>query len=264
MRIPPLAAAAVVVLSLAPRAEAQERTRTRPAVLRVEVVDDSTGQAVPRARVRVSGIARAEETDAAGTVALRGVTPGVHLVQVDRPGYAMRRFRVITQPGDSLDLEVGLVAQQEEVVLETLRVTSWGRRRALIDNGFYERQRQGSRSRFLTRDEVAAMRPNRTTDLFYRIPGFMLTASGRSGRLELQTTRGPSGLRSRKCVADVYMDGIRMGAATERDALGELDAIAPEDIEAIEAYVSAATIPPQFNTTGSACGVVAIWTRMGP
>lgn len=254
----------LVAASPAPRADAQERPRTAPALLRVEVVDDSTGRAVAGARVRVSGVGRVDETDVAGLVAVRGVAPGLHLVQVDRPGYAMRRFRVTTQPGDTLDVEVGLVPQRDEVVLETLRVTSWGRRRALVDNGFYERQRQGSRSRFLTREDVAAMRPNRTTDLFHRIPGFTVTPTGRAGRLEVQTTRGPAALGSRKCVPDVYMDGIRVGSAREADALGELDAVSPESIEAIEAYVSAATIPPRFNATGSACGVVAIWTRTGP
>jgi hypothetical protein len=253
----------LVALSLAPRAEAQERTRPRPALLRVEVVDDSTGQAVAGARVRVSGISRTVLTDAAGAATVGGVVAGLTLVQVDRPGYAMRRFPVTTQPGDTLALEVGLVPQREEVVLETLRVTSWGRRRALIDNGFYERQQAGSRSRFLTREDVAAIRPNRTIDLFYRLPGFTVTPTGRAGRLEVQTTRGPAGLGSRKCVPDVYLDGIRVGTAREGDALGELDAISPESVEALEAYASPATVPAQFNRTGAACGVVAIWTRTG-
>ena len=35
----------------------------------------------------------------------------------------------------------------------------------------------------------------------------------------------------------------------------------PEQIEAVELYSSAATIPMQYNGTGSACGVILIWTR---
>jgi hypothetical protein len=33
------------------------------------------------------------------------------------------------------------------------------------------------------------------------------------------------------------------------------------EIEAAEAYASAATIPAEFNRTGSVCGVIAVWTR---
>jgi hypothetical protein len=32
-------------------------------------------------------------------------------------------------------------------------------------------------------------------------------------------------------------------------------------VEAVEAYSGGADIPPEFNVTGSACGVIVIWTR---
>jgi hypothetical protein len=36
-----------------------------------------------------------------------------------------------------------------------------------------------------------------------------------------------------------------------------------DDIEAIEAYGNASRIPPQYNGSNSACGVILIWTRRG-
>jgi hypothetical protein len=36
----------------------------------------------------------------------------------------------------------------------------------------------------------------------------------------------------------------------------------PLDLEGMEVYRSAAEIPPEYNATGSACGVILLWTRV--
>lgn len=259
-----LAAAAAVPGPARPLAaqQAEAAERTGAAILLVTVADDSTGRALPGASVRVSGVARPGETDSRGRAQVRDLAPGPHLVQVNLPGYAMRRFSVVATPGDTLEAEVGLVPQIQEVVLEGLTVTSWGRRRALVENGFYDRQNQGTSATFLPREQVMRYSPQRLTEVFRRVQGFQLVPNRRTGRMELQTTRGQGTLRG-ACVPDVYLDGVRMGTARESDGLGMLDGIAPESVEGIEAYPSSVTVPAQYNVTGAACGVVLVWTQTG-
>ena len=54
-----------------------------------------------------------------------------------------------------------------------------------------------------------------------------------------------------------YLDGMLLSATDP------LDVINPHHIEAIEAYPGAASVPQQFNATGSACGVILLWSRSG-
>ena len=69
----------------------------------------------------------------------------------------------------------------------------------------------------------------------------------------LTTARGLTSLL-RPCNVKVYVDG----AASDDQSL--LRILEPWDVEAIEAY-HASEIPAEYNATGSACGVILVWTR---
>lgn len=56
----------------------------------------------------------------------------------------------------------------------------------------------------------------------------------------------------------VFLDGVRLG---EETAIEWLDMYSPEQIAGVEVYNSPAKIPPMYNATGSACGVIAVWTK---
>ena len=65
-------------------------------------------------------------------------------------------------------------------------------------------------------------------------------------------------------IADIT--GGRYFRATNEVALDSIyqtidELVPPSDVEGIEVYKGAATIPVELNGTGSACGVVSIWTR---
>jgi hypothetical protein len=64
------------------------------------------------------------------------------------------------------------------------------------------------------------------------------------------------------CYVDVYLDGLNVYAAgTMKRPLFNLNSLQGREIEAIEAYTSAAQVPPQFIRTGNNCGVMLSWTR---
>lgn len=61
------------------------------------------------------------------------------------------------------------------------------------------------------------------------------------------------------CTPAVYLNGVVLGRSFA-DASDVLNTLTPEQIEGIEAYPSAASVPAQYNQTGSSCGVILIWT----
>ena len=40
-----------------------------------------------------------------------------------------------------------------------------------------------------------------------------------------------------------------------------MDEVRPEDVEGLEIYRGAASLPPEFNKGSAMCGAVVIWTR---
>jgi hypothetical protein len=69
------------------------------------------------------------------------------------------------------------------------------------------------------------------------------------GRNELTLTRG---CRDKP---RVFLDGLHVPNASIDDILN------PGDVYAVEAYVGASRIPPEFDRIGGGCGVIVFWTR---
>jgi hypothetical protein len=138
----------------------------------------------------------------------------------------------------------------------------------------------------MTGDELMAHAPINTNEAFHRMRGFSL-AAGTGSDMVVMTMRGTANLgggsmsrigRSRPadggtgggndgamglCQPQIYVDGMLMAIRTPRDQADLFRQIPPSDVEAIEAYPSPSSIPVEYNTTGSACGVVLIWTYSG-
>jgi hypothetical protein len=55
-----------------------------------------------------------------------------------------------------------------------------------------------------------------------------------------------------------YINGVLTSVSTFSDRLGMT---APEDVLGMEVYRHAGEIPPEYNMTGAACGVIAVWIR---
>jgi outer membrane receptor protein involved in Fe transport len=109
----------------------------------------------------------------------------------------------------------------------------------------------------MTRDQIEQLRPYHSTDAFRYLRGFAVVPFG--ARDIVVTTRGPGGFGG--CLPQVYVDGNRMFVRSPEDQADALETVPAENIEAIEAYQGAASIPPEYNATGSVCGVLLIWTR---
>lgn len=224
------------------------------AVLNLQIREVGSGEPVRDARVVVEGIRYPVWSDRDGRVRVPNIPPGERMVIVSRPGYTGERV-TIGFGRENVEGEVEL--RVLPVTLAPVTVVADQQIRSLRERDFYNRVRNGHGS-VLMRDEIERMRPRNTMDVMRRLRGFRV---GYNPQGQVVLTSARSGNMGSSCTPQVYLDGVLVWMDPGR--VDPSDVVDPEQIEAIEAYTGGATIPPELNATGSACGVVAIWTRTG-
>ena len=243
---------ALLVAAAAPpaSAHAQQEARERPSgAVVVTVSDDSTGHPLAGARVRVLEHPALERTGADGVARLAAIPAGTRVVEVSGPGYATQTLQVEVQAGSTQEVPFYLLPQTETVRLEGVTATATSLRASLAGNGFYDRQRAW-RGSFLTEDEIVARRPTRMRDLLSTLRGFQVVPI--DGSDLLMTSRVIAG-GGGSCSPAAYLDGRQI-------AVSFIMNLPPAQVEAIEAYPTPSSIPPQFSR-GMPCGAVLVWTK---
>lgn len=160
---------------------------------------------------------------------------------------------------------VELRMDTEAVPLAPLTVVARSRRleRSPVLSDFDRRAENGF-GWYFTRDEIEEIAPTLVSDLLARVPGVRLESSGGSNlRRTLTMARssvvGPGG---GACPVQIFLDG-RLVTRSSAIEFPVDDLVAPQGVEGIEVYRGLSTVPPEFLTPSSRCGVVAIWTRRG-
>jgi hypothetical protein len=119
--------------------------------------------------------------------------------------------------------------------------------------GFYERKLVGI-GHFMTAEDIDAAGAAATSTLLQRVPGIMVTDGAMFGTRTIRTLRGGSHCGP----VLIYLDGVRVSQLWQ----GDIDFLTdPRRLGAVEVYTGAAQIPVQYNPTGSACGVILLWSR---
>lgn len=151
--------------------------------------------------------------------------------------------------------------------------------------GFEERRTQGF-GHFLTETDLRNATAGTMANLIsLRVPGVRVVnvrsetflASGRSsgdgGPVLLDAkARARAGIQvdslanMQACWLTVYQDGMRVYDATmtmrnPKIRPPDFRLMPIDQFAAVEYYAGGATLPPQFNTTGSECGTLLLWTR---
>jgi hypothetical protein len=240
-----IVAAAVLLAGLASsRLEAQS--------IRGELSDASTGQALSGVLLVLVSAELDEvssvQTDERGNFALAAPMVGDYRIRAEKAGYRPVVSRAVRlERGDTLAVSIRL--SSETIVLESVVVAPIPADVPVRARGFYERKNAAVYGVFITREDIARTRPNRTSDLLRRIPGAQLTG----GRGDGFTTRLRAG-----CTPAVFLDGSKLQAG----GAGIDDLVRPSDVEGIEVYRSMSEAPPEYQGLNSGCSVVLIWTRI--
>lgn len=251
------------------------------------VADAQTGAPIIGAEVVLPELRIVRRTDALGHAVVPDVPAGTHRVRVRLLGYAPADVR-LEFTGDT----TGAVFRLERAVvrLGSIDVTADAVPGGLKD--FESRRRQGI-GRFLTeRDLSRDADRDFMTMATLRFPGLEV-ATDADGRSHLATTRSSCGATApngggnrgvdhiggrpsrsgagaggadgsggemsgscastRPCLVQVYLDDIKLDEAI--DTL-----IRTWDLSGAE-YYTGASMPARYRTSGSACGVVLLWSR---
>ena len=208
------------------------------------IVREAGGAApVAGAQVRLQGLGGGGVTDDGGVLRLTRLAPGSRLVQVRMLGFASQQASTAIVAGQTAELRFEL--QREPIALEPVRVIS--RPGVLAQRGFLRRM-QGGVGTFVTRAEIEQMHPRTLSDVLRRQPGLLMTPTVTGASASARGMR-------RSCPIQYYLDGIQV-------ALLNVDHIPPGDVEGMEIYRGAASIPPAYKQGTALCGVILIWTRI--
>jgi hypothetical protein len=208
------------------------------------VFDGTSGAPVEGAQVtdvlnKISAL-----TTATGTVTLVFLPDGGSLVRIQKIGYEPQTIAVSIAPADTAAITIVLnpLATRLDPVVT---VDSAPRYLSPRLRGFEERRRSGM-GRFISEAELRKSDASILSNVVRRIPGLNVTC--RRGGCIATSTRmmcgGPVVL---------YLDGVR---SVDRD----LDKTTVDMLAGVE-YYAGAEIPAEYNGTGSACGVLLLWTR---
>ena len=236
----------------------------RSAAIAGMVLDAETTRPLAGVTVEIEETGLQTTTAASGAFRLTELPAGPVQLVVRRPGLRPISRSVELKHGETVTLPPGTFRMEaaptelEPVTIEVEEATS---RRPLAE--FYKRRDGGSGS-FITREEWEKRgTPRYTTDILRRLrgvrvlpninyafggPRWLVVMSRGEGR------RGDYG----GCPVLVFMDGQYLGNS---DYVLLDETINVDQLEAVEAYNSVASLPAEFNRRGAECGVIVFWTR---
>ncbi|MGD2154793.1 MAG: carboxypeptidase-like regulatory domain-containing protein [Gemmatimonadales bacterium] len=227
----------------------------RAAVVLGHVVDAETGKPIETVEIRLVG--RGEDlvrvTGGEGEFIVPRVPPGTYEVVLTHLAYGAHRDTIEVGAGELVRYEARLAMRPIELGPLTVTVA----RRQVPANllGFYERMSMG-RGHFITREDIEARQPGRTTHIIGDLPTVRVRMEGASSRYYVEFTR------YRGCPPAVYLDRMLLNPTGADRAVID-DYVMPGEVEAVEAYDSPGELPAEFGGSRAACGVIVIWTRGG-
>ena len=232
------------------------------------LTDDSRQRPVPAATVEIRALGRSVRTDSLGHYVLADIPLGVHAVNVRALGFAPVAAHVSFLRAQHVQRDF-LLAGNAPVFLSPVEVTASSR---LTE--FDERRRLG-RGHFITRSELESAGHRRLSEVLARLPGMRIQRHG--AEASAVTGRGTITLQGSNpaCYVHVYVDDAPVSNSVAQDfgkasrnrmssapvGVFNLNSLATLEIEAVEFYAGGSSIPSKYNRTGSACGVLLLWTR---
>lgn len=183
------------------------------------------------------------------------VSPGRVRLIVRRIGFAPEEVFY-----DSIPTSVVRV-QLRQVAASLPEITVSGRAAfvSLDLNGFYQRMKDAEKGAthgyFITPEDLDFRKPTQILNMAESLPAVRVEHNITNPRRDI--VRGQGG-----CPMSVFLDGIRITGKIppqKDDFVNEL--VMPSQVAAMEIYPRGVGAPPQYQASGSLCGVVLIWSK---
>ncbi len=228
------------------------------------VFDVRTSALIAGAEVILDDSVRATRTDSSGRYRFDALPRGAHSVLARSPGFGPVRaiFRVDGDASVTRDLPLKHVPGP---ALPAVTIIGVSGKPVPAKLAGFEFRRAGGVGRFLTEDEFGKVEGERTGNVLSRqLTGIKLERRDGSDYVattRMQSRRAFEANRLARCFVQVYLDGAAVYSGTDAEPLFDVNTIPASQIAAVEFYAGPAQMPIAFNKTGSACGVLLIWTK---
>lgn len=203
-----------------------------------------------QARLAITGV-----VDSSRIVVFKDLPPGEVDLEMRAVGYKPVRAHLTLSPGSN---GVEFTAMPQRIELATVRVRG-DRDVPERLQGFERRRALGEPNGVVDQAEIERVNPVALTVMLGRLPGVRVYDS--LGIKKLISRRGGRmvGGAMIPCQLRVMIDGVLVPLDFN------LDAIPPRQVYAVEIYLGAARMPPEFGSLreNSQCGLALIWTRSG-
>ena len=218
---------------------------TRPRSVIDGMVSDSSLVALGEATISLLGSRLRVTTGESGRFRINAVPAGQYILVVHRVGYVPVSSAVQIGEGDTLRLSFAL--NRIVTPLDTMVVTA---KRTLDRLSGFEERRKFGLGRFVTVDDIERRSAIYVSDILRAMPDITV----------IETLRGETAYNTRTshCQFQFVLDEVLLPTPTDLHLLPSV-----HDIAGIEVYYGPATIPLQYKSANSGCGVIIIWTKGG-
>jgi hypothetical protein len=212
------------------------------------VYDSQTAEPIEGAEVSDALNKNSALTTKTGTVSLVFLPEGGTLIRVRKLGYKPATLMVAISPADTVPLTVLLEVAPQELPAVVTKADS-SRYRSTRLREFEQRMKAGLGS-YIGEEQIRKLEyRGSVTNIVRMLPAIDVicpTKGMRTGQCWATSMR--SG-----CPPLLFLDGMRMSD-------NDLEKHLAVQLAGIEFHPTA-TVPPQYNQTGSSCGVLLLWTR---
>lgn len=206
---------------------------------------------IASAQVSLMGGSRTATTNERGEFRIADISSGTQGVRVIALGFYPQMLRVEPTNGET---SLTIKMENAAIVLDSMRVIAKRANTRLRYTGReFEKRASHSPGTFVSEEQIAAMNPVVTADIFRHVPGVKLATPKGAGTEILASTRGTVTIMGAPtiCPMDIYLDGMRVNADDVRT-------ISPSNLRGVEVH-SVATAPVGYKVGN--CGAVFFWTK---
>ncbi|HKP28001.1 MAG TPA: carboxypeptidase-like regulatory domain-containing protein [Gemmatimonadales bacterium] len=251
-------------------AEAGARTSSATSVTLRDVrvtLKSNSGLAIEGALIAAAELDTTLQTNAAGQGRFTDITEQRLRLRVRAIGYAPLSA-VIAFSGDRRSVDTTLIMAAVVQRLDSIVVTEKPEPVRGKMEGFERRRKEGW-GRFLTMEELHdPLRPTLAHQLrrFGRIHvvpcglGYAAASMGQPPGSQQASCSKPPAI-DLVCYMSVYLNGALYYSNMTPGRPLDISSLNVLDLQGLEVYRSAAELPPEYNSTGSYCGVILLWTR---
>jgi hypothetical protein len=234
------------------------------------VVRDTLSHGLSGAVVSIPQLHRADTSDAAGEFKMTGLPSGRYAAVIRRIGFLAMIDTVELVNGASVEREY--VMDPSPAYLDSVRVSAAREPEHLSARmSQFEEHRKLGFGHFVTEAELRKNDNRRLNEvLAARIPGlstFRPYPKTQPAVEYLSSGRGVCSGPAFSCGGDapcpvtLYYNGVLAFASSPGQEIPDIARYPTNDLAAVEYYSGGATVPPQYNSTSSGCGVLILWAR---